>query len=76
MAHPKRDNEKFVYLSFIREGDSFKVVDQDGRRVSGLIKADMHYENGELAKVSMTFLDAAVDPEADPRHIGRPRNAN
>ena len=64
----ERSDDK-IYLSVVRDGDKFKVVDQDGRSVYGLrgITVTASYDDVTIATV--TFLDAPVNSQ-DIAHIG------
>lgn len=64
-----RDLNK-VYLSFIRNGDHLHVVDQDGRKVAGVRAASLSVGMDQAAEISLTVLDAPVDPERGNAHTG------
>lgn len=53
-------DENQIYLSAIREGDRWKIVDQNGRTVAGVrsIEVVAGYEESTLVRVE--FLDAPM----------------
>lgn len=66
-----RDPNK-IYLSAIREGDAFKLVDQDGRQVHGVRTIDIAVQHDELVTFTACVIDAPQESN-DVAHIGRPR---
>lgn len=64
-----RDPNK-VCLSFIRDGDHIRIVDQDGSQVSGVRAASLSVGMDQAAEISLTVLDAPVDPERGNAHTG------
>lgn len=66
-----RDPHK-IYLSAIREGDAFKLVDQDGRQVHGVRTIDIAFQHDELLTFTACVIDAPRESE-DAAHIGRSR---
>lgn len=64
-----RDSNK-VYLSFIRDGDHIRILDQDGRQVSGVRAASLSVGTDQVAEISLTVLDAPVDASRGKAHTG------
>lgn len=58
-----RDPNK-VYLSAIRDGDHFRIVDQDGRTVAGVRSINIDVNVGDAASFTATVLDAPIETEA------------
>lgn len=64
-----RDESK-IYLSAVRDGDRFKLVDQDGREVAGLRRLDICAADNDVTEFSATILDASqTGPNA--AHLNR-----
>ena len=67
MAISKRDPNK-IYLSAIRDGDQFKIIDQDGREVWGLKSISVDAREDDLTAFTATCLDASVTGREESFH--------
>jgi hypothetical protein len=61
-----------IYLSAIREGDAFKIVDQDGRPVAGVRSVSIDVQHGEIATFTANVIDCPRESQ-DVAHTGSGR---
>lgn len=66
----KERDPNSIYLSVVREGDCFKIVDQDGRRVHGVKHISLEAPFDDLVVFTAEIIDASVNPPAFA-HVGR-----
>ena len=65
-----RDPNK-IYLSAIRQGNTFKIIDQDHREVANVTNLSVDADLGELVRFSASFIDAPVDSQDSAHVAGR-----
>lgn len=64
----KRSDDK-IYLSVVRDGDKFTVVDQNGRSVYGVREVTVTASHDDATIATVTFFDAPVNSQ-DSVHVG------
>jgi hypothetical protein len=55
-----------IYLSAVRDGDRFKLIDQDGREVFGLKGLDITTALDDATEFRATILDASLTAPHGP----------
>jgi len=70
MAIGKRDPNK-IYLSAIRDGDQFKIIDQDGREVWGLKAITIDARLDDVTDFTATIYDASLQVGLGGAHINK-----
>jgi len=58
----KRSEDK-IYLSVVRYGDKFKVIDQYGRSVYGIREVEVIASCDDATIATVTFLDSPMGSE-------------
>lgn len=52
-----------IHLHAVRDGDVFRIVDQSGREVSGVVSLGIDAADDDVVRLTIVVLDKTVDGE-------------